>query len=132
MSKIASILILLVGFLSAGITQPYVISRIAPLPNADETYVNDINARGQMVGFCRFKGQPSRGFLLDDGVVTEIRVAGADTSALAINDSGTVVGVWTDAFDATHAFEWTPATGIRGLFPSRMATRPADINNHGD
>jgi probable HAF family extracellular repeat protein len=132
MSKSIVTSLLLAASAVGAIAQQYEIARIAPLAGATRTYANDINARGQIVGFCEFGSGNSRAFVLHNESVIEISVPGEDTSAVAINDHGTVVGVSRDIFDEYHAFVWTPASGIRRLFPSRMESVASDINNAGD
>ena len=73
-----------------------------------------INNRGDIAGFGTVNGQTA-GFLLSrDGHVTILTAPGASsTSALGINDSDEVVGVYTDGAGALHGFTWTRSGGFR-------------------
>jgi hypothetical protein len=73
-----------------------------------------INNRGDIAGFGTVNGQTA-GFLLSrDGQVTILQAPGAaSTSALGINDSDEVVGVYTDAAGALHGFTWTRSGGFK-------------------
>jgi probable HAF family extracellular repeat protein len=61
-----------------------------------ESYANDVNNRGQVVGtFLTEDRSAFHAFLYSDGVFTDLGSAiSPDTSAQAINDSGQIVGIW--------------------------------------
>jgi uncharacterized membrane protein len=76
-----------------------------------------INERGEIVGlFARvstvedcFAGPPLHGFLRRQGKYFAIDVPGStSTSALAINDDGTIVGDYTDKNGNVHGFKAVP------------------------
>ena len=54
---------------------------------SQQSFANDINNRGQIVGTLGF-----RAFLYRSGQLTEIGFGGGDSAAFAINDRGDVVG----------------------------------------
>ncbi len=63
-----------------------------------------LNDRGQVVGSFQSLGV-DHGFLLDNGVLTQIDVPGAvATHASGINNRGQVVGSYFDAFSVEHAY----------------------------
>jgi probable HAF family extracellular repeat protein len=131
MNKVSVLSFLTAVLSSASLGQRYVITQIAPFPDAEATYINDVNSRGQIVGHSTFRDDVSRGFLIDNGVLTEISLPDEDTLAFAINDSGTVVGFSTGESDVTRAFQWTANAGFQMLFPTRERSVAYDINNHG-
>lgn len=112
--------------------QPYSITRIEGLPGATETYVGEMNARGQIVGVSRFPGGETRAFILENGVATDLGSFGGDTSAGRINDHGAIVGYSENAQEERQAFVWTRELGMRPLFPTRTRSAAMDINNAGD
>jgi probable HAF family extracellular repeat protein len=62
------------------------------------------------------------GFLYDSGTITQLDMPGAAvTQPRAINDSGEIVGDWTDSAGVTHGFLWTAAHGFT-LFDAPQAT----------
>jgi hypothetical protein len=66
------------------------------VPGADVTFVNGINAAGDMVGNYLTGTQPFGAFLLCGGNFTFFRYNNISTSAQGINDSGVMVG-WIGA-----------------------------------
>jgi hypothetical protein len=104
-------------------------------PDAADTFLHGINARGAMVGSFADTNGATRSFIREsNGDYTEIAFPGADwTAAYGINDGGEVVGAWHD-----------PAFGDRGFIRTRkgqyvpvdyapgVSTWLTGINRHGD
>ena len=72
-----------------------------------------INNRGQVVGTACHDGvqeTPCRGFLWQDGAITQLGTLGGTCSrAMDINNRGQVVGMSCTAADEAHAFLWRTA-----------------------
>jgi probable HAF family extracellular repeat protein len=77
-------------------------------PNAlFNTVTEDLNTRGQIVGFYdSFGGRTS--FLLDGGQFTSLDVGSFPTSALGINSRGQIVGEYVDGSGKLRGFLLTP------------------------
>jgi len=73
------------------------------------------------------------GFLYDSGTITQLDVPGAAvTQPRAINDSGEIVGDWTDSVGVTHGFLWTAAEKFTVFdAPQATLTSITAINNSG-
>ncbi len=95
------------------------------------------NDRGDVVGQYIGDDGFTHGFLLSEGVVTTLDFPGADTLALGINESGTVVGYW-DLVDANgnlvaaHGFKWKDGVFTEADFPGSADTFVFGINARGD
>jgi probable HAF family extracellular repeat protein len=110
-----------------------------PLSGAS-TIANGINDLGQIVGgYCPSGGgcpgglsQPStHGFLDDNGAFTSLDYPGAQqTQALAINNSGAIVGIYLINLTGPHAFLYQNGAYKNIDFPG-AATWPGAVNNHG-
>src|SRR5262249_55166966 len=102
------------------------------VPRATSTSLDDINARGQIVGSFTDAEGVDHGFLLAHGVFTTIDVPGAvGTFAHGINARGQIVGAFQDAAGAGHRFVLT-----RGVFttfdvPGAIQTDAQAINARG-
>ena len=65
------------------------------IPSASESRANGLNDRGDVVGnFFDEAEQREYGFLYSDGLVTKISVPNAETTASAIANNGTIVGLY--------------------------------------
>jgi probable HAF family extracellular repeat protein len=105
--------------------------------NLEENYVAyGVNNLGQVVGIF---GSPSRAFLYDKGIITNLGVLPGDdenySSAQDINDSGRVVGVsgLTGVSDG-RAFLYSSSTGLQNLGRLRstdLFSGGVGINNLG-
>jgi len=72
------------------------------------------------------------GFLLSGGNFTTIEPTGATTSfANGINDSGRIVGQYTDSGGTDHGFLFSGGTFTPIDVPGAQATSANDINNVG-
>ena len=73
------------------------------------------------------------GFLYDSGTITQLDVPGAAvTQPRAINDSGEIVGDWTDSAGVTHGFLWTAAQRFTVFdAPQARLTSITAINSSG-
>jgi hypothetical protein len=83
----------------AFLREPNGVQHKLPFPRTVSVQVNAISDHGTIVGNVSASETASPvGFLLADGMVTQLQVPGAITStADAINDAGTVAGSFTDA-----------------------------------
>ena len=91
----------------------------------------DINDAGQIVGVGERNGE-SRGYRLDDGVITDFGALGDTTSGvISINELGQVAGVAEDAEGESHAFLWADGVMTRlGPFDGNYSYA-TDINDAG-
>jgi uncharacterized membrane protein len=80
------------------------------IPGATDTFVSDINNRGDIVGFYETgSNDPRTGFVMRDGQWTPLAIPGASfTNLMGINDNGVIVGYYADANDRIHGFTATP------------------------
>ena len=98
--------------------------------------LGELNNTNQIAGGWRAYGNGvlvQHGFLYDSGTITQLDVPGAAvTQPRAINESGEIVGDWTDSVGVTHGFLWTPALGFT-LFdaPEATLTSITAINSSG-
>jgi probable HAF family extracellular repeat protein len=92
-----------------------------------------LNDRGQIVGTFQSQGV-NHGFLLDEGVVTQIDVPGAKaTWAAGINNRGEIVGSYLDAFDVGHAYiRKADGSFLHVDAPSAEGIAGVRINDDGD
>ncbi len=73
------------------------------IPGLDN--VIGLNDNGQIIGNAISQIEPSRGFLISNGSITDISVSDAkNTGVAAINSNGNIAGNYTDSNDKTHAF----------------------------
>ena len=108
-------------------------------PGAAATYVTGVNDRGQLVGisgeFPDDLGLKPRGFLLDRGVYSDIKLPRAmGTTPNGINDRGEILGTYTNADGTIHGFLRTRRGGYRAIdHPDAVApgTAAYSVNNRG-
>jgi hypothetical protein len=75
-------------------------------PKATYTWLNGINAGGTVVG-SYMSGTSHKAFRLQSGSNKSIaRTGAASTIALALNDSGTIIGYYSDSTGFNHGFTW--------------------------
>src|SRR5256885_3668160 len=100
---------------------------LGPLPPADQSMAQAINAAGQVVGGSIADGPWTHGFLWDNGTMTDLGSLGGrhDYSwAYDINDTGRIVGTsykTDNVTDGMVAFLWENGTMrdlVPGLWPS--------------
>ena len=102
-------------------------------PGAAQTRPNGVSPTGDIVGFYSPKPGLTRGFLLSEGVFSDIFVPGSSqTTPSGINARGEIVGFYTDA-TGTHGF----LLNKKGTFsaidvPGALRSLVNDINEHGD
>jgi len=97
------------------------------------TYANAVNDKGQVVGtFSDSNG--GHGFLKDGDTYTTIDVPGATgTSPFGINNSGTIVGVWSNLSGWAEGFVRTSDGTVTVVdFPGGLETQVGNINDRGD
>jgi probable HAF family extracellular repeat protein len=91
--------------------------------------INDINNRGQMVGY-RWLGDIANAILLNHEQLTRLDLR--MSSATAINDAGTTVGYLShDLTETNEAYLWRAGQAVNIGAPDR-STAAAAINNRGD
>jgi probable HAF family extracellular repeat protein len=90
------------------------------------------NNLGQVVGVSPSTNHATlwkNGQAIDLGTLS----AGGSSVAMGINDNGTVVGYDQEATGTTHAFRWTPSTGMKYLPDlGGGSSQAAHINSHGE
>ena len=97
----------------------------------DQSLAFDINDGGDVVGLARFPAGP-HGFLLVDGVVTDLGTfGGAFSAAVAMNESRHVVGVADDAQNYSKAFVWFNGVMTMLETPGGTNSFAYDINEQG-
>ncbi len=109
--------------------------------NNTTTVANGINDLGQIVGgYCPGPfacpggafGPANHGFLDVNGVFTNLDYPGGQlTQALAINDSGAIVGIYNIKFTGPHGFLYQSGVYRNIDFPGSIFTVPGAINNEG-
>ena len=98
---------------------------------------NSINNIGQAVGYSYIDNINRHAFLYENGAMSDIGSFGGYSSALAINDSGMIVGFASDTYNGrAHAFLYTNGvmTDIDPFGDSDFSWSESyarDINNHG-
>ncbi len=114
-------------------------------PGATRTRAVGLNDRGDIVGdyidssgvrhgYMLHQGNftNSRSFLLDDGAFTIFDFPGATATFLQdLNDSGTIVGTYTDTSGIFHGFRLNAGNFTTIDFPGAVATVAGGINNLG-
>jgi probable HAF family extracellular repeat protein len=104
-------------------------------PGAILTRAFDINDAGVIVGVFRLPGQANRGFMLRQGIFTELPAPDPDAglrAARGINDRDDVVGLFTLNVDnSEHGFLLSTGTSLRLDFPGAAVTDAWGINNRG-
>jgi len=106
---------------------------LGTLPGGGFSAANDINQRGQIVGWADVNNT-SHGFIWDRGVMTDLGAlpGGVGSVANAINDRGQVVGSAGTATGEGHAFLWENGTMIDlGMLPGSTSSEAIAINNRG-
>jgi uncharacterized membrane protein len=109
-----------------------------PWTNYDGTFAQGINKSGAIVGnydaFDINVNIIAYGFLRDPGGnFTSLTVPGASgTTAVAINDSGTIAGDWFDSANNTHAYVRSPDGSFKTFdFPGAVLTSVQSVNDFG-
>ena len=100
-------------------------------PNGTSTSCFGINAFGDVVGFYGVLNSFSNGFIYANGVFTDVIVptATAGTIAYGINDSGLVVGQFSDS-NGTHGFLFNGSTYETLNAPGADVTIAVGINSN--
>jgi len=104
---------------------------------ATESYANDVNSQGQVVGQFLTPDQSAfHAFLYDQGSFTDLGLAGSvETNPYAINEQGQIVGIMFIA-NKQHAFIYENGriVDLNGLIQQDSGwelTWAFDVNNHG-
>jgi probable HAF family extracellular repeat protein len=95
--------------------------------------VSGPNKLNQVVGSWA-SNRSTNGFVYSNGTVNDSfnYPGAAATNPIAINDSGEVVGTWTDSAGIYHGFYWTEAAGFTSFDPPKATrTLPSAINASG-
>ncbi len=96
------------------------------LAGCEDSTAGDINNGGQVIGFCQ-GDSTSRGFVWQDGVMTELGVLGFPFSeAVALNERGQIVGIYSSTTES-GGFIWHEGV-ITDLGPN---AHPTAINDRG-
>jgi hypothetical protein len=98
-----------------------------------DVFPSSIDSAGDIVGFVDDPDGQTRGFLLKDGITTEIAHPGTGrTELLGINDHGQATGLYIDGF-SPHAFVYDIATAkFTNIDPPNSSGASAwGINNAG-
>jgi hypothetical protein len=104
-------------------------------PTNGYTWAAGLNNSNQVVGYWYVPGVTQhQGFVYTNGTVNSaFNYPGAvATSPTAINDSGEIVGTWTDSVGFVHGFYWTPKLGFTSFdVPKTTHTIPVAVNASG-
>jgi len=97
----------------------------------------DINGPGQVIGWSHLAGGATTHFFLwsaGGGMVDLNAMIDPNiTSVVEINDAGQIIGTYTAAGGQSHAFRYTPGTGLLDLGTLGGATSaPTGLNGRGD
>ena len=103
-------------------------------PGSSDTFANDINKNGVIVGSFRVAGGTGGAFRVQSGVFSQVKIPGfpnASPVAEGINDLGDIVGVMTrNGMNVGFLLHQGKLTIIS--FPGATGgTRPSSINNQG-
>ena len=100
------ILLLLLPLAFAHAAPRYEIIDLGVLPGCESSRGQDLNEKGQVVGWSEAPGHISHAFVWDRGVMTELKIEGA-TEALArsINNKGEITGAFVVG-KSRHTFLW--------------------------
>jgi len=119
----------------AFLLDPNGVRHILRPPSGERIWVNDLNNRGQIVGYFSRDGVPLRGFLWDktSGMRDLAMLGNVESVATGINDRGQIVGSYARHRAGPHTvFLWDPNAGIQDLGSTRtFAVRTCRINNRG-
>ena len=96
----------------------------------DDTSCNGINSAGTLVGSYEAKTE-IRAFIYQNGKFTDISPNDGLAVAYAINDSGMVVGNYSEDGDHSDGFLWDGTTYTRIDVPGATDTFATGINNQG-
>ena len=101
---------------------------------SNENLPFSINKQGTIVGGYGMPDGSGHGYIQQNGTFTQVDYPGAaGTELLGINDSGDIVGSYTDADDNhSHGFLLSGGvfTGFDVPFPGSISTGPEGINNN--
>jgi len=101
------------------------------VPGADWTYARDMNPAAQIVGeYWKWAADTQRGFLLSDGVFTDLEV-GEYSGARGINIQGDIVG-WYCCCDGFVGFLLRRGSATPIIYPGADYTVAEGINAAGD
>jgi probable HAF family extracellular repeat protein len=83
-----------------------------PSLGGDATGANDVNNKGDIVGYSRLtNGGRTHAFLYRNGVMQDLgTLTATESAAYAINESGAVVGDWGDTIDTLRGFIYQNGT----------------------
>ncbi|MES2463740.1 MAG: DUF3466 family protein [Armatimonadota bacterium] len=113
----------------------YAITDLGTLGGLSESAATDINNKGQIVGWCGVEGRITRGFLWQNGRMTDLGTPqGSSSKALALNDNGQIVG-WSGDKETENAFAYLWKNGkarALGTLPTHKFSIATGINNRGD
>jgi probable HAF family extracellular repeat protein len=104
-------------------------------PDGEEIHLNDLNNRGQIVGYLRANGKPRRAFVWSKATgMQDVPIPdAAETMATGINDMGQIVGSRCASLPGPWSvFLWDPNAGVQDL--GSTGSRPTyacRINNQG-
>ena len=104
------------------------------VPNSISTEARGINARGDIVGSYTDANDVTHGFLLRNGVFTNIDVPGATATlgARGINARGDIVGNFTDGASVQHGYLLRDGQFTQIDCPGASASFAFGVDNAGD
>ena len=101
------------------------------------SYSIELNASGQVIGWSQLAGDASSSFFLwstETGMVDlRSQIDPAITDVVEINDAGQIIGSYVAPNGESHAFLFTPGSGLVDLGTlGGSSSAPTGLNNRGD
>src|SRR5262245_39486982 len=132
LKKSLPISLLLLSLLQLSAQAPSFTFQLFDVPNSASTEADNINARGNIVGFFFDQAGHQHGFFHSQGAFTQLDFPGATaTKTVGLNNRDDIVGVLTDASGNQHGLlrDGITAAFTQINFPNAVATPALSIND---